>query len=205
MLLIIRKSDARVLARYGAWPDEPQAAQRALAATARNHGLNSDELTAHYVSDPELAARLDQAELGEITATLDDQGAVSSLNVSPTPTLWLHVSLSGGDGDSPPGIKNDGTDALTVSVALRAGPEADAQLVPASGAFRVTVRDDSGAIYDVVKISLSNGQGSFSYTTDGRPGVCRLEEGDLAPISAGGTTYRLRLAQPVEFKVYREV
>jgi hypothetical protein len=205
MLLIIRKSDAQVLARLTAWPDEPQATERAIAATARNHDLEPAELVAHYVSDPALATELDQAGLEEIAVTLDDQGAVTGLSVQPTPTLWLHVSLSGGDGDTPPGIKNDGADALTVNVALRAGPEPDAQLVPANGGFRVSVRDDSGAIYDVVKVSLSDGQGSFSYTTDGRPGVCRLEEGDLAPITAGDTTYRLRLANPVEFKVYREL
>ncbi len=205
MLLIIRKSDARVLARYSVWPDEPQAATRAIAATARNHGLEGAELVAHYVSDPELAASLDRAELEEIAPTLDDQGQVTSLALSPAPTLWLHVALSGGDGEVPPGIKNDGQDALKVSVALRAGPQADAQLVSADGAFRVTVRDDTGAIYDVVKISLSGGQTSFSYTTDGRPGLCRLDERDLAPISAGEATYRLRLANPVEFKVYREL
>jgi hypothetical protein len=205
MLLIIRKRDAQVLARLTAWPDDSQATERALAATARNHGLEPADLTAHYVSDPELVARLDQAGLEEIAATLDDQGEVSSLSVSPTPTLWLHVTLSGGDGDTPPGIKNDGQDALTVEVALRAGPEPDASLVPADGAWRITIRDDAGAIYDVVKVGLASGQANFSYTTDGRPGLCRLDERDLAPITAGNTTYRLRLASPVEFKVYREV
>jgi len=205
MLLIIRKSDARVLARYTVWQGDAEAEARAIAATARNHGLEPADLVPHHVSDPDLAARLDQAELEEIAPTLDDQGAVTSLDVSPTPTLWLHVSLSGGDGDTPPGIKNDGTDTLTVNVALRAGPEPEAPLVPASGSFRVTVRDDTGAVYDVVKVSLASGQASFAYTTGGRPGLCRLEERDLAPLTAGDTTYRLRLAQPVEFKVYREL
>lgn len=205
MLLIIRKSDAQVLARLTAWPDESQATERAIAATARNHDLEPADLVAHYVSDPELVARLDQAELEEIAVTLDDQGAVASLSVSPTPTLWLHVALSGGDGDTPPGIKNDGTDALSVSVALRSGQDPSSPVVPVTGAWRITIRDDTGAIYDVVRITLTDGQANFSYTTTGRTGLCRLDERDLAPLTAGEATYRLRLARPVEFKVYREL
>ena len=205
MLLIIRKRDARVLARLTAWPDEDQATARALQVTACNYGLEPEDLAAHHVADPDLAARLDQAPLEDIRISLDDQARVASLSVSSPPILWLHVSLSGGDSEVPPGIKNDGQDALTVGVALRSGPESDAQIVPASGAWRITLRDDTGAVYDVVKVTLTGGRASFSYTTDGRPGLCRLDERDLAPITAGDTTYRLRLARPVEFKVYREV
>jgi hypothetical protein len=130
------------------------------------------------------------------------------VEVSPAPAdpeVWLHLAVTGGDGDTPPGVLNDGVDALTVTAAIRSGSGQADPVVPLEGAWRITIRDDVGAVYDVVKVTLTAGESSVAYTTSGRTAVCQVLESDFLPVEVSGVTYRVRLAAPVAFKVYREL
>ncbi len=153
------------------------------------------------VSGPEQAAAARR-----LTATIED-GQVTAVTAAPPKEVWLHVAITGGDGDDPPGILNDGTDALSITATLRATVDPASPVIPVSGTWRVTVRDDTGAIYDVVKVQMNAGVVSASYTTTSRPAVCELREQDFTPVPdpAGGEPYTVRLAGQAAWKVYREL
>lgn len=146
-----------------------------------------------------------EAPLNELTGHIEG-GVVTGMELIPTaqaPAVYLHLGIGGGDGDDPPGIVNDGQQALLVDVALRAGPDPGSPVLPVSGDWRVTIRDDTGAIYDVVRLTITAGQAQVSYTSNQRPAVCQILERDFIPVQAGGVIYQVRLVGRPVFKVYR--
>ncbi len=184
----------------GAYYDRPE--EDALAEASRALGLPPEDIQVWPVpAGQEDAYRA--AALEAMTVRRDDQGQITAVELPRQ--LWLHLDISGGDGDDPPGIKNDGAHALAISAALRASEDPDSPLVEVDGDWRITIRDDTGAIYDVVKVSMTSGRVTISYTTSARPALCRLDESDFAPLPdpAGGAPYTIRLAGQTRWKVYR--
>lgn len=147
-------------------------------------------------------AALGGADPRELRGTIVD-GQVVGMEVVTEPAVYLHLGISGGDGDTPPGIVNDGVAAIQVDIALRASADPGSPVLPVSGDWRVTIRDDTGAIYDVVRLTITNGQAQVSYTSNQRPAVCQVLERDFYPVTVGGVSYQVRLAGSAEFKVYR--
>ncbi len=182
------------------WPPEETVA-RAAAET----GLDPADLLTWTPPNAETARALVVLPLDSLVAILEG-GQVVEVGPAPAdPELWLHLSITGGDGDTPPGVLNDGVDALAVAAALRVGPGGSDPVVPVDEAWRITVRTDTGAVYDVVRVGLVEGLANVSYTTSGATAVCQVLESDFLPLAVAGSTYRVRLAAPVVFKIYREL
>lgn len=179
------------------WPSEAQARQDAAASGVDLTGSDHYEIEADG-----LAAQLTG---GQKVVTIEG-GQVASVEPAPgLPEVYLHFGITGGDGMDPPGIINDGADALTVDISLRGGPGAADPVIPVSGIWRVAVRDEGGDIYDVVKVAVAGGQATVSYTSSQRPAICKLEQRDLDTVESGGVTYRVVLAGDTAFRVYREL
>lgn len=139
----------------------------------------------------------------ELTAT--ESGGAWTVSIAPPNNVWLHVAVSGGDGNDPPGILNNGSDALTITATLRATADPASPKIEVDGAWRITIRDDAGASYDMVKVQMTAGVVNASYTTTFRPAECELRESDFDPVTAGDKTYVVRLAAPARWKVYRNL
>ena len=139
----------------------------------------------------------------------------------PTP-LYVHIDITGGDGEDVIGIKNDGTDSCTITATIRMGIESDSSIVTAiSSAWRVNIRNLSDIIADVIKITFVNGEVTLNYSTlpNAQCGTYYISPEDVyEEIEMGGTTYKFTLAQRCElteatptepmwpcFKVYREL
>lgn len=182
-------------------PPVPETIARVVAET----GLNPADLLTWAPPDVETARALAALPPESLAATLEG-GQVVEVGPAPTgPEIWLHLAITGGDSDTPPGVLNDGVDSLTVTAAIRAGSNPADPVVPLDGAWRITIRDDVGAVYDVVKVTLTAGESSVAYTTNGRTAVCQVLASDFLPVEVAGVTYRVRLAESAAFKVYREL
>ena len=89
----------------------------------------------------------------------------------------FNVSITGGDGKSPPGISNNGIDFVTVTIALTLLDGKPAPLQ--NGKHRVTIHDSSGTEYDIISIDFLDGKVSFNYTSDMRPATISIDVNDL--------------------------
>ena len=136
--------------------------------------------------------------------------------------IYVHIDITGGDGEDVVGIKNDGTDSCTITATIRSGIESDSTIINAvSSSWRVNIRNLAGSIADVVKITFVNGQVTFNYTTlpNAQCGTYFISPEDVyEEFEMGGTTYKFTLVQRCEsseatptepiwpcFKVYREL
>ena len=120
--------------------------------------------------------------------------------------LFLHITLTGGDGIDPIGMINDGVDAISISAAFRGTEDPTSNILTMiSGMWRVVIRDSDRLVYDIIGVDFTEGVSTFQYKTTGKPAICKLKEADLnaIPIVIGETVYKIVLANPVEFKVYR--
>lgn len=118
--------------------------------------------------------------------------------------LYVTISMSGGDGRTDPiGVANDGVEALVVGIAIK---DKTGATVTISGSWRITLRHEDGAVYEVLAVTITNGLASFNYTTTGRMGEVSINDYDLTekfPIN--GKTYSLKVAGASKFKVYRRI
>lgn len=113
--------------------------------------------------------------------------------------LYINVTLSEGDGIDPIGIVNNGTDYIAVSGSIKYNNE----IIPLTGSWRITIRGSDGNIYDIVLVSITNGEFSFNYTTTNKPEICSVKDSDFESIIFNNETYEVKLANPFVFKVYR--
>jgi len=141
----------------------------------------------------------------QATATIVDGQVESVAWPQAAPEVWLHITITGGDGEDPPGAPIDGSAPLQVSAALRQTSDPASAIIPVSRSYRITIRTDTGEVYGVKKITLANGEmGPVSFSGDAAKGeaVCNILESDFEQVEAGGTTYTVRLAEPVTFKLF---
>lgn len=153
-----------------------------------------------WVTTDESIGELDQ---NSISATFEN-GQVVGVNVVPPPgNIFLHVALSGGDGDPDVlGVNLDGSNPIHVVATLREGSDSASPVVDAvSGTWRVHLRDLAGGIYDIVQVTMTAGVAELDYTPAAnlRPALVHMEEADLIRVEG----YNVRLANPVEMKIYR--
>lgn len=120
--------------------------------------------------------------------------------------LCIHLAMTDGDGREPLGIKNNGVDALGIVATFRQSEDPASPIITAVNmAWRVTIRNEAGLIYDIVDVSFVEGVASFSYTTTGAPDICGILESDFEPYDLGGTIYEFKLIGNATFKVYRQL
>jgi len=121
--------------------------------------------------------------------------------------LYIHLEMTDGDGREPIGIKNDGVDGLSVVATFRQSedPESSVLTSVTGMSWRVTIRDISNQVYDIVDVTFTNGVSSFVYTTSDKPAICYIREYDLEKVTFGDTEYTLKLVGDTTFKVYRQL
>ena len=116
----------------------------------------------------------------------------------PEPAFYAHVALS-------KHVLSIDNDSLTFSAALRLGPAADALLLPMTTAWPIMIRQKNGLAFDNIMIAFIDGQCAYTYTyKDGLPlGEWYIDEQDFSLVEYEGQTYRVKLAAPVHFTIYR--
>ena len=115
--------------------------------------------------------------------------------------VFLHISLTDGDGLKPIGITNDGVSKIHVTLRQTSDPKSDVILL--SGKWRIPIRDDRGHIYDMILVNLVDGVTEFDYTITHRPAICKIDENDFEIIEISGVKYKVRIVGDNIFKVYR--
>lgn len=122
---------------------------------------------------------------------------------------WFHMDITDPYSEDPPGIQGNGTDQLSVAIALRSGPEAtDPIMTQIDDTWRITIRkvvseNDLTVIdTDVRRLTFVDGERSFNYTST-QIGTYIIVADDFPLIEAVGITYQVKMAQPVIFKVWQ--
>jgi len=121
--------------------------------------------------------------------------------------LYIYLAMTDGDGRKPLGIKNDGIDSLGIVATFRQteDPESVVIEVITDMSWRVTIRESSGSIYDIIDVIFTNGIASLNYVTTNKTSICDIKESDFEKITFGGTEYTLKLIGDTTFKVYRQL
>ena len=146
---------------------------------------------------------------------------VDSLNNPQRFEMWYHIEMTGGDGKKPVGIQNNGTDSITVAVAVRETEDKESPVRPINDSFRVDIKTQDGVTYDVLLVTLKNGVGSVTYTDSSAKGnnlsitiprdllVTINESGVITVVTRGsnpeGNVYSVHLIGDTQFVVYRVV
>ncbi len=113
--------------------------------------------------------------------------------------LLLDITLSGGDGDTPIGIRNNGIDIVNIAYELKNN---DGILAPVDGSFRVVLRDSDELVYDMIKIDFVSGAGSVDYSTTFNPAIVFIDGQDL---SIPGLDVTITIEKDQYIKIYREL
>jgi len=170
-------------------------------------GLDPSQLLHYETLDADEMNALDAYTVDQLQATIE-QGVITAVVPIPEPpALYLHVTASGGDGESPIGIANSGAAERSVQFdfALRFGPDpADPVVDQASDTFRMRLRDKvTKAAKQIKRVTLTAGVGSIVFQVpDGAPeGELVLSEDDFVPVMG----YPIKLAQPVEIVIFEPV
>jgi hypothetical protein len=142
---------------------------------------------------------------GIITRSMSGEfDIVTGQTWTPLTYIYLHIDMVDGDGKEPIGIKNDGIDYMTVTATFRATDNPASPVISAiNEEWRVLIRDNNNAIYDVVLIVFTEGIAEFAYKTTNRPAVCTMLESDLELVTLGEDIYKLKLASDARFTIYR--
>ena len=185
----------------------------AIAASVDSRPVIPQALVNVVLADhPGCVAYISTENLGlEVSATIEN-GEVVSVAASPVPVLLCDITVSGGDGNTPPGIINDDSDSFEAHIKLTdqegnliplVDPETKEPLPETERTWRVTSRDQDGNIHDVVEVVLNpDGQVVVDYTTDRPPARCHMDDRDLGLETVMG--YQVKLARPVNWVVKRK-
>ena len=121
--------------------------------------------------------------------------------------LYIHLTMSDGDGREPLGIINNGIDALSIIATFRESEDPSSSVITSiTGlSWRISIRDSSNFIYDIIDVPFTNGVASVSYTTTDKSAICSVLESDFEKITVGETIYTLKLVGDSTFKVYRQL
>jgi hypothetical protein len=212
MYLFVDKNSKKLAGSYGLsllrTPEgdilAPEAMEMVRDEIVKQTGLPAEDLLPYEVLDVAQASALVHPS-GELVVTVQDDVVISIAPAPVHPAVYLHLATSGGDGDTPPGIVNDGVASLQVTATLRAGPSPGSPVLPVNGTWRITIRDDDGVYYDMVLATLTNGQAQIAYKTEpgARRATCTVFQKDFTVVEMDGVTYRVLLVGAPVFKVYR--
>lgn len=144
----------------------------------------------------------------ELVATIEN-GEVISVEPSVAYHVWLHMNMAGGDGSDPIGvdITNTTITPILFSAQLRQTADPYSAIIAKTYDYRITMRCD-GSVYDVRSIHLESGiMTTIGYqgNKEARAGIVQVFESDFEKVTVGANTYTVHLAQPVLFKVYRNM
>ncbi len=144
---------------------------------------------------------------------------IDALENPPRYEVWYHIDATGGDGQNPAGIQNNGTDALTITVTAKETEDIESPVRLINDTFRMEIRTQDGYVYDVVLITFVNGIGTIVYTDDAPKGntlILSVAEGLYVQINPDGSVnvppfndeqqgYSVHLAGETQFIVYRVI
>lgn len=147
------------------------------------------------------------------------QEEIDRIKNPPRYEIWYHIDATGGDGKNPAGIRNDGTDALNITITARETEDPESPVRGINDDFRMEIRTSDGYVYDVLLVSFVNGVGSLTYTDDAPKGntlTVSIPEGLVVQINDDGTVnvppfaekkqvYSVYLAGETQFIVYRVI
>lgn len=174
---------------------------KALAAQAANHGLDYANLRGLEIPDNAMPTGG-----GPLAVEWSGDQPVGLAAIPATPALYLVCAITDADGQDPPGVLNDGVDSFTFTAQIE---DEAGNVLPVSDTWRIAVRDETGALYDQVAISMVDGVATAAYTTTRPPAKgIHLEEADLneVPVAVPGVgEFAVKIRQNVNFKVYRSL
>ena len=85
-------------------------------------------------------------------------------------------------------LLNDGIDALTVTITLY---DTKKVVIPINRQVRIVLREDNGALYDLVWVDLVAGMATFNYSTIGRPAIVHIAQSDNYVDTIGSQDYKV--------------
>lgn len=208
--LFVDKNTGQVAGSYGLATqrtpagDElaPEGLEMVRAEIMRQTGLAPTDLLPYEITSLAEAQAL-KHPAGDLVVDVQD-GVVVSIAPAPVPpAVYLHLGISGGDGQSPLGLANAGESwrGATVNFALRATADPASPIIPADDNFRMRLRDKRTGAAKLVKLAvMTAGQGQITITlADGHPtGELVLDEADFVPVAG----YQVRLATPFEIVIF---
>ena len=106
---------------------------------------------------------------------------VTDIFTAPVVDVYLRLSASKS------WLLSDGVDSTTITVTLF---NSDAQQINVDKLVKVVLRNESGAIVDILGIQLVGGEKSFPYTST-LPGRITVTNADTYTLELGGTLYRV--------------
>jgi hypothetical protein len=140
--------------------------------------------------------------------TLDGTGLpVSIADIITIQDIYLHVTLTDGDGKDPIGIQNDGIDTMNVFATFRQTEDPLSSIITTidNQEWRVTIKDiTTNSIYDIVNIIFIEGVLNINYTTTNIPAICVILEDDFEIITISEQQYKINLVGNTKFKVFRQ-
>jgi len=133
---------------------------------------------------------------------------ITQFNANPAPPspppiipLYVHITMSGGDGEDPIGIINDGTDTCNIHAEIRDGEDpANSNIVTSiNEAWRINLRnwaDQTKPVVDIIKIQFTSGVADFTYHTveNALCGIYYIDPDDIYEVvELGGNQYSFNL------------
>lgn len=168
-----------------------------------------------YNFNPDTNAEFQSYEESETFAVAE----IDRLENPPTYEIWYHIDATGGDGQNPIGIRNDGVDALNITATARSSQDPASAIRLINDTFRMEIRTQDGYVYDVVLITFVDGIGTLVYTDDAPKGntlTLSMADGAECQINEDGSVntppfvdelqvYSIHLAGETQFIVYRVI
>lgn len=119
---------------------------------------------------------------------------------APGLSIWVHVQIS-----ATALCADDPAATIQAAAHFRQTDDPASPLLPITAGWLIKLRHESGAAVDLFQVNFVNGEMAFVYTF--RPGLpigdWYLNEADFGSVTVNGQEYKVRLAAPVRFAVYR--
>jgi hypothetical protein len=118
------------------------------------------------------------------------------------PAIYVHVTL-----DQDVLNVDDANDRIVVNAAFKASGDPNAPNLPVNNSWIIKLRHADGTIQDSFLATFVDGAGTYNYRyKPGLPlGPWELSEADFVAVTVGNQTYRVKLAAPVQFTLYRTI
>lgn len=120
---------------------------------------------------------------------------------APAQSIYVHVQMSALQIDA-----DDPTAQIDFTAQFRATENAADPVLPVSAGWLIKLRHESGQT-DLFQIAFENGCCAYQYHyRAGLPlGDWYLSEADFGTVEVAGQTYKVKLANPVRFALYRRL
>jgi hypothetical protein len=117
----------------------------------------------------------------------------------PGQSIYVHVQMSATQLNA-----DDAAAHIDFTAQFRATEDPNGAILPISAGWLIKLRHESGQV-DLFPINFINGECAYIYQhTAGLPlGDWYLSESDFGLVTVGEQTYKVKLANPVRFAVYR--